>query len=265
MYQAHSAIPTASPATGGVHPPPCPPQLFQRYVPLQPPPTVPQRGLPLFSANTGGLHRVPPLQPSQQPVAPQPTAGGQRPQKHLAPPLKVVPGDPSCEEGEVRIELNSFVEHINYLWEKDDRLLFGTIVLGSTIQGEHIGCYFANMDKGGEFFSSTRPDGYQEKLESEKTEVPLGGLPPLEEHKFFQRLCPRGAAGRLKDALLAHIDIKFHMFHDNCGHFERDLRAAVMRLPAREVSPFDIPRTWYGDMCRRLFPCCGGGGYIDGS
>ncbi|CEL92509.1 unnamed protein product [Vitrella brassicaformis CCMP3155] len=215
------------PPLPSAHPPHYAATLYQPLPHQQPvvSPTAPpqQRG---FVAPPGG----------QQPGN-LPPQHARRPRREEAPPLKKIHDPDSCEEGEERIDMKSFVEHIKYLWEDDDEIVFATEVLGENgILGEHLGCYFANMSKGGEYFfvDKTRfalPDGFRVYSWGPR---PLWGIPAGDTTTFFRWKCPTGAAGYLRDALVRQSSIPFHSVYNNCQHFERDLRAAALGVaPAK--------------------------------
>ncbi|CEL92528.1 unnamed protein product [Vitrella brassicaformis CCMP3155] len=250
---------TFAPLTGAPHrPPPSPPvgppaPLRSNYQPLphrQPvvSPTAPpqQRG---FVAPPGG----------QQPGN-LPTQHAHRPRRELAPPLKKIHDPDSCEEGGERIDMVSFIDHILYLWEDGDDIVFATEVLGENgCLGEHLGCYFANVSKGGEYYfvDKTRfalPDGFRVYSWGPR---PLGGIPTGDKHTFFRWKCPRGAAGYLRDALVRQGSIPFHSVYNNCQHFERDLRAAALGVAPAKVRSRSVWRTYIGDILRGFCcPCC---------
>ncbi|CEM17508.1 unnamed protein product [Vitrella brassicaformis CCMP3155] len=196
----------------------------------------------------------PPVQPAA--VFPGVGYGLEKPQRECAPPLQEIEDDDSCDEGEKRVGLFSFLNHIMYLWEYADEIMFASITFGDSA-GEHLGCYFANMSKGGEVFFVDKsrlcsPDGF--RVYTWGTEV-LGGIPVREKHTFFRRLCPLGTAARLRECLVRHSRIPFSMVLNNCHHFERDLRAAAMGVSPCSVRTRSTLRTAVGDMLR-ILPCC---------
>ncbi|CEM05579.1 unnamed protein product [Vitrella brassicaformis CCMP3155] len=163
--------------------------------------------------------------------------------------------DDLCEGNEYRVDLASFLAHVEARWCSWDSIEVGSVPGGyKCLDGggpAHMGIYLKNHSKrDGAFFLDKAAKGNPEGLRV--YHWPDGAAP--EEESLFRHIypAPYGCPERLLATLKWHQGIQFHAILANCYHFERDVRAAAMaRDRVESVNTFF---TISGDIARRL--CC---------